>query len=154
MYMYVCMYIYYIILYVYVYMKHMFTCYVYVCVFVCADCQLQSDVPTYHPHTPVHLASSYYSVSVQIVNLKVLYPAAGFAGPVPEDEAKKEEENFNADVMPAFSHILSRLVSLSLSLSLARARSLCLRCRVAHALPPGLCLCLCLVAEGLTNPVT
>lgn len=46
---------------------------------------------------------------IKIVNLKVLYPAAGFAGPVPEDEAKKEEENFNADVMPAFSHILSRL---------------------------------------------
>lgn len=57
-----------------------------------------------HP-SGVLLAACYESTRACV---QVLYPKAGFAGPVTEDEAKKAEEEFNADIMPAFSHILGR----------------------------------------------
>lgn len=45
---------------------------------------------------------------VKVVGNKVLYPAAGFAGPVSADDLKAAEAEFNSDLVPALKHLIAR----------------------------------------------
>ena len=62
-----------------------------------------------HQRATIDLALDFCANSFQtIVGPKVVYPVAGFSGPISDEDKAKAEKQWNDDVVPAFEHIVKR----------------------------------------------